>query len=110
MFIRLVPLLLVLLTIGCTPKATPSSANDKMDENVNWSAFEEPADLKLGQSFGVKKSDVAFTFTKVVTDSRCPEGLDCFRAGEAVLLITLPGGGTEQVSVPAKGRAPVRFS
>lgn len=78
--------------------------------NVNWTTYDQAIDLAVGESFGIRKTEVEFTFSKVVTDSRCPTGLDCFRAGEAVLLITLPGGGSQRVSVPAKGRVPGRFS
>lgn len=113
--VRFMCLMGALLLFGCSPQATAPSPSGKMGDaaptgNVNWSAFDQVTDLAVGENFGVRKTEVAFTFTKVVTDSRCPVDLDCFRAGEAVLLITLPGGGTQQVSVPATGRAPARFS
>ena len=115
MSVRFMCLMGALLLFGCTPKTTAPVMSDKMGDaaptgNMHWGAFDEATDLKVGETFGIRKTDVEFTFSKVVTDSRCPTGLDCFRAGEAVLLITLSGGGTQRVSVPAKGRVPARFS
>ncbi len=78
--------------------------------DMNWVAYDEVTELTVGQSLGIRKTPTAFTFSRVLTDSRCPTGVDCFRAGEAVLLITLPEGGSLRVDVPANGRAPGRFS
>ena len=115
MSIRLLCLLGTFLLFGCTPKTTAPVTTGKMEDaaptgNMNWSTYDQVTDLTIGETFGIRKTEVEFTFSKVITDSRCPTGLDCFRAGEAVLLITLPGGGSQRVSVPAKGRVPGRFS
>lgn len=115
MSIRILCLLGTLFLFGCAPKTGAPAPSGKMGDaaptgNMNWTSYDQATDLAVGETFGIRKTEVAFTFSKVVTDSRCPEGLDCFRAGEAVLLITLPGGGSQRVSVPAKGRAPARFS
>lgn len=72
-------------------------------------AYDEQVELAVGQSLQVSKTESAFTFTKVVTDSRCPTGLDCFQAGEAVLLITLPNGSAQTVRIPADGRRKTTF-
>lgn len=77
---------------------------------MRWTAYDEATTLRPGERLGIPKSEVAFSFAQVLSDSRCPEGLDCFRAGEAVILIQLPNGGTQRVDVPAKGRAPIRFN
>ena len=111
--VRLLCLISTFLLWGCTPKAVSPVVTTKEEVpkgGINWTIYDQATDLRVGERLGIRKSEVEFTFTKVVTDSRCPTGLDCFRAGEAVLLITLSGGGTQQVSVPAKGRVPARFS
>ena len=113
------PLLLfaMLFAWGCSPK-TSSPASTSQGDIVDtaptgemiWASYDEVTELTVGQSLGVRKTPTAFTFSKVISDSRCPKGADCIRAGEAVLLINLPEGGSLRVDVPASGRVPGRFS
>lgn len=114
---RLLVLLLSLFVVGCTPKTVvPNVASvDKMGEaapagNVKRITYDEVVDLVVGESVEIAKTETAFTFTQVLSDSRCPTGVNCVQAGEAVLLISLPGGGSLRVNIPAAGRVPARFS
>lgn len=114
MIVRFLSFMCLLSVLSCTPKMTDQdgTAVDKADTagpSLNV-AYGEPADLFPGQSLAVTKSKAAFTFTRVVTDSRCPTGLDCIQAGEAVVLVTLPDGKGTTVRIPADSRTPVTFS
>ena len=43
--------------------------------------------IQYGQKFNINNFDVEFL--KVVSDSRCPNGVDCIRAGEAKVLVNI---------------------
>ena len=110
----LASLLVALVALGCVPK--PADVSTGAEErssasigDVRTVAYDERTELRPGETLEVKKTNSAFTFVRVVSDSRCPKGLDCIRAGEAKFLVTLPGGGSQTVEVPADGRQPVRF-
>jgi hypothetical protein len=45
------------------------------------------AKVQYGQLFTVDNYDVEFV--KVISDSRCPSGVDCIRAGEAKVLVNI---------------------
>lgn len=45
------------------------------------------AKLQYGQIFTIENYDVEFV--KVISDSRCPDGADCKRAGEAKILVNI---------------------
>lgn len=72
-------------------------------------AYGEQTELAIGESLRVTKSNAAFTFTKIVNDSRCPTNMNCVQAGEAVLLMTLPDGATRTVKIPADSRRKTTF-
>ena len=50
-------------------------------------ALGEPFDLKVGQAATVGGEGLAIGFERVVSDSRCPRGVQCIRAGEATIRI-----------------------
>lgn len=113
MQLRFFLFLSVLSLFACTPKMadaenTVTDTNDAVGPAKSV-AYGERAELAVGEGLRVPRSKAAFTFTKVVTDSRCPTNMNCVQAGEAVLLMTLPDGSTRTVKVPAKSRQPVTF-
>lgn len=64
--------------------------------------------LKAGESAEVASKDVSIRFAELVSDSRCPEGMVCVWAGEAVVSLTLaePGRGertTAQLTSTGRG-------
>ena len=72
----------------------------------------QPFELGVGQT-AMTTDDVRIRFDTVRSDSRCPMDVQCVRAGEAVIAITLslPGEaavGRELETVPA--RSQTRFS
>lgn len=114
MIVRLLSFICLLAVLGCTPKmadqdGTTVDTADTAGPSLKV-AYEEQADLSPGQSLQVNKAAAAFTFSRVVTDSRCPTGLDCIQAGEAVVLVTLPDGSGTTVRIPANSRTPITFS
>jgi hypothetical protein len=72
---------LLLLLAGCTSPTQP-------DRVLNG----EPFDLRSGES-ALTTDDVRITFNTVRSDSRCPTGVNCIRAGEAVIAVTVSRGG-----------------
>ena len=59
------------------------------------SAQEQTARLRVGDMVQIDGSDATLTFKAVTRDSRCPKGVRCIRAGEAVVVLELRGGSGE---------------
>jgi len=72
---------------------------------------EQTARLRVGDTVQIDGSGAGMTFKAVQRDSRCPKGVRCIRAGEAVVVLELregaddtstltfdvpPGGGASQ--------------
>ena len=62
---------------ACNEKATSGSSHPEFMLNQ---AF----DLALGKTMQLKGSDFTLNFAEVTEDSRCPEGVNCIRAGELI--------------------------
>ncbi|MFJ8915767.1 hypothetical protein [Amycolatopsis sp. NPDC102389] len=73
-------------------------------------------DLKLGETTEVASKDVSIRFARLVSDSRCAQGMVCVWEGEAVIELTLaePGRGeratAEVASTGRGGRQSVEFA
>lgn len=48
---------------------------------------------KLTKAQPITLEDTTFKFVKVISDSRCPKGVQCIRAGEAIVLVDVVKGG-----------------
>jgi hypothetical protein len=59
------------------------------------SETEQTARLRVGDVVQIDGSSAALTFKAVTRDSRCPKGVRCIRAGEAVVVLELRGGSGE---------------
>ena len=70
-------LLMLLLVAGCAGPTQP----DRVPKN-------EPFDLRIGES-ALTTDDIRIKFDTVRSDSRCPSDVNCVRAGEAVIALTL---------------------
>ena len=70
-------ILIVLLMIGCAGPTQP----DRVPKD-------KPFDLRIGES-ALTTDDVRIKFDTVRSDSRCPSDVNCVRAGEAVIALTL---------------------
>ena len=51
-------------------------------------ALGQPFDLRVGETVGIEDQLLALTFDAVTSDSRCPMGVLCIRAGDATLALT----------------------
>lgn len=71
---------------ACNEKATGGSATHP--EFMLNEAFE----LGLGNTMQLKGTDYTITFTEVTQDSRCPEGVNCIRAGEIIFTVQTKEG------------------
>ncbi|UUV33961.1 hypothetical protein NQK81_11070 [Amycolatopsis roodepoortensis] len=76
----------------------------------------ETVDLKAGETTEVASKDVSIRFARLVSDSRCAEGMVCVWEGEAVIELTLaePGRGERTTAALAStgrgGRQSVEFA
>ena len=70
---------------------------------------EQTARLRVGDVVQIDGSIAALTFKAVTRDSRCPKGVRCIRAGEAVVVLELREGAddtsTLTFDVPPDGGA-----
>ena len=59
-------------------------------------ALDKPFTLKLGAAESIDGDGLRIQFERVVSDSRCPKGAQCIRAGEAVIQIAVTRGSTKE--------------
>ena len=88
-------LLVLLVVVGCASPVQP----DRVPKD-------KPFDLHIGES-ALTTDDVRIRFDTVRSDSRCPADVQCVRAGEAVIAVTLSrpgeaGVGRELETTPAR--------
>lgn len=57
--------------------------------------LDKPFTLKLGAAESIDGEGLRIQFERVVSDSRCPKGVQCIRAGEAVIQIAVMRGSTK---------------
>jgi hypothetical protein len=55
--------------------------------------------LSVGQSASIDGDDLAIRFIDVITDSRCPSGVECIWQGEVACLVEITHSGTGQEKV-----------
>jgi hypothetical protein len=84
--LRLVLLAAVLMPSCASAKAEPTAASP--------SSVREPIAIALshGEAKRVAGTPLTITFEAVTDDSRCPEGVSCVWAGDAVVHIRIEGG------------------
>ena len=64
--------------------------------------------LAPGQSAAIESTGTTVQFQKVVQDSRCPTNVQCVRAGEAIVRITVKSSsGTKDYDLDSDKREPV---
>jgi len=76
------PLIMVILS-GCAGQSAGLKAG-----------LGEKFTLAIGQSATITGEDMEIRFVKVIGDSRCPQGVECFWAGEASSQINMTYAGT----------------
>lgn len=68
------------MPVGQKQEVKPQEA--RLDTNL---------ELRVGQSAAVTGETLSLTFDRVSSDSRCPVGVNCVWAGDAVLLFKVTG-------------------
>ena len=79
-----VPLFGVLLLNSCAPVAGAAAPQAPLAVTLG-----EPFTLAAGATVRVGSERTGVTFEAVVADSRCPTDVQCIRAGEAVVRVTV---------------------
>ena len=84
-----------------TSRSTPAAPSD-----ANRVPLGKDFRVKEGKSAAIAGTDLVVTFTRLVTDSRCPTDVTCIRQGEATIALTVTGVDGEQsfqLSAPPDG-------
>ena len=82
-FRRTLTLLMVAASLGGTCQESPTAPFDVQ--------LGKPFELRIGES-AVLPGDLKISFSRVVSDSRCPVDVNCVAAGEARLALRLSVG------------------
>ena len=97
-----------------TTTAPTSTAPATTVAQVRAVALGEAFSVKVGETVSVTGAGVSVTFTALVSDSRCPVGVQCIQAGRAVISVTVtrPGAASATLTLgtdmPRTARAGVR--
>jgi hypothetical protein len=93
--IGIAALILVLLLAGIACTSTVNPASVSLGQTVT---------LAIGEKVSITGESLAISFDKVVTDSRCPTGVECFWAGEVSCLVDITlQGDTESLILTEPG-------
>ena len=92
------PLLLIaaLLVVGCEPFGHLLGASDRDPSTSDTVVVEE------GSAVAVEAYDATFYYVETLGDSRCPEGVTCIWAGEAVIGVAFAEAGADTVGFRLK--------
>ncbi|HSR53973.1 MAG TPA: hypothetical protein VLV83_24355 [Acidobacteriota bacterium] len=88
--------------VACQGAAGTESA--QMDPTVLKAELGKEFQLPIHRVVAIVDEDLSLTFEEVLEDSRCPEGVDCVWAGQAVIRLMAEEGG-EARSLQLKLRA-----
>lgn len=84
--------LLACLLFSCTEKAQPNgSGHPEFMANQDFT-------LAIGKTMQLKGSDFTLEFVEVKEDSRCPEGVNCVRAGEVTFSLKSQDGTLHEIT------------
>jgi hypothetical protein len=108
------PLLLifavVMLASACNKKVTTTTgADEPVSGPVKTITFGATETMKIGETCKLEKSNASFTFIDVVSDNRCPRGVNCIQAGEVVILVKVGGGSPQEVKIDTDPKTTARL-
>ncbi len=75
--------------------------------NARTAGVGETFSVKVGESVAVTGAGLSVTFTSLVSDSRCPSGVQCIQAGNAVITVTVTRPGSAPVKLTLDTGGPV---
>lgn len=88
------------LASACNKKVATTSGTDEPDTGpVKTILFGDTETMRIGETCKPEKSNATFTFIEVVSDNRCPRGVNCIQAGEAVILVKVGDGSPQKVKI-----------
>lgn len=99
---------IVVLGAGCAPKSAAVVA--EVPAKTTTVDYETTVGVVPGEVVRLSRTNSSFTFIGVASDNRCPRGVNCVQAGEAVVRIGLPDGGVRRVTVGGGEKQRSRFS
>jgi hypothetical protein len=103
--VRILAFVLVYLLVGCGPQ--PDSRTDAQPTpNVTMVGDTVLLELPLGRS--ADNGEISVSFDAVTEDSRCPRNVQCVRAGNASVHLTLESGDDAEVVVLSSALEPRR--
>ncbi|MEM9258396.1 MAG: hypothetical protein AAGA62_02050 [Bacteroidota bacterium] len=97
---------LIFLLGSCTTKLAEAAAKSG---DVKTVAYDQVAELAPGQSLRIEKNEASFTFLRVVSDSRCPKGVTCVRAGEAIVQLQRGTATPEEVIIEVDAKNMIKL-
>jgi hypothetical protein len=108
------PLLLIFavltLASACNKKvATANGGDDPVTGAVKTITFGTTETMKIGETCRLEKSNAAITFVEVVSDNRCPRGVNCIQAGEAVVMVKVGGGSPQRIKIDTSPKTKARL-
>lgn len=111
-FFLLSVLSLTCLVYACSPKNAAADATGEPDARpvAKLLAWDEAANLRMGEAVRVAKPANTLTFLSVASDSRCPRGMTCVTQGEAYVNVALNGGAARRVRIGVGERTPARLA
>lgn len=100
------------LAFGCHKKVaeTTTGIGESTSTPAKTITFGTTEQLTIGQTCKLEKSGVTFTFLDVVSDNRCPKGVNCMQAGEAVVMVQVSGQSPQRVIVDTDPKTISRLS
>lgn len=93
------------VTTAASTTTPPSTAPTTTTAKVRTVALGEAFSVRVGESVSVAGAGVSVTFTALVSDSRCPRGVQCIQAGNAVISVAVarPGAGPVTLTLDTDG-------
>lgn len=85
--------------------APPTTAPTTTAPKVRSASLGETFFVAAGESVSVAGAGLSVTFASVVSDSRCPPGVQCIQAGNAVISVTVtrPGAAPATLALDTDG-------
>jgi hypothetical protein len=101
----------LVMASACNKKVAGTTATDTpVTGPVKTIAFGDTETMKIGETCKLEKSNASFTFLEVVSDNRCPRGVNCVQAGEAVVLVKVDGGSPQRVTINTNPKSLTRLT
>ncbi|WP_020567141.1 hypothetical protein [Neolewinella persica] len=100
----------LILGSACNKKVATTAANDTPATSpVKTIAFGATGMMKIGETFKLGGANMEITFVEVLSDNRCPRGVNCIQAGEAVVSIRINENTPQRITIGNDPKAIARL-